>query len=248
MNEPILYKEENNTVHIIFNRPEKKNALTRQMWILLGEYLKEACSNMNTRAILLYGNGEAFSAGDDIREMYLIETLEEAREYFSAHLEAFKTLLNCNKLVSAIVDGPAVGGGAEILLATDIVIASKRSIIGYPEIRIGLIPPVLSTLGVYILGDHIAKRLAITGELMTAEEAYRIGIIDFLVNDANILDEAKRILRQLIALPETSIDKIKNLTRASMFLDKIMNEAIEYLAQQVILLDAKKRMKSFLRK
>lgn len=242
----ILYTVEPPASYIIINRPEKRNAMTFEMWRALSTLYKKACSDENVKIVVLRGKGGAFSAGDDIGEMKGLETIEDARVFFEALGEAFQSVLQCPKITLAVVEGPAVGGGGEILLAMDYVIATRSSYTGYPEIHIGLIPPLLSTLGVYLLGFRNAKKLALTGRFINAEEALKIGIFDEIVDESEIEAALKRIVDLSSQLPVEAVKSIKRVVNESV------NPAYEYGLSELIQLsltgEAKHRMGLFLEK
>lgn len=231
---------------IIINRPEKRNAMTYNMWKALTSYYRKACEDSSVKIIILRGEGGAFSAGDDIGEMESLAGIEEAKKFFKALEEAFITVLMCPKITVAVVDGPAVGGGGEILLLMDYVIASTRSRIGFPEIRIGLLPPVLSTLGVYILGLRAAKRLSLTGEIIDAREAQRLGIVDEVVEPESLMEAIERIEKLFSNLPDMAVESIKRLFNANT--KPILEYGVSELIQLSTTSEAKSRMRLFLEK
>ncbi len=242
----ILYGVDPPAAYIVINRPEKRNAMTYEMWRALATAYKEACSDENVRVVVLRGKGGALSAGDDIKEMSELKGTIDARRFFDALEEAFKAVMECPKITVAVVDGPAVGGGGEILLAMDYVIATRNAYTGFPEIHIGLIPPVLLTLGVFMLGLKNVKKLALTGRFLKAEEAHSLGIFDEIVDEDRIDESLKKIIDTSLILPEEAVKSIKRLILASI------KPAYEYgmseLVQLVTTEEAKMRMMMFLEK
>ena len=244
--ELLVYREDG-VGYIVFNRPWKRNALTRSMWLDLARGARSHCSDPGVGAVILYGEGGAFSAGDDIGEMLSLETYEDARRYFEAHRSAFEAILGCPKPVLAAVEGPAMGGGAELLLASDIVVASRRSTIGFPEARLGLIPPVLVTLGVHVLGFRRARALAITGAVLGAEEARQLGLVSLTSEPGMSLRMAQEVARMSMESPGSSHMAIKRLSLASVpGLEESMRAALDELARLVVTSEAKRRMRAFL--
>lgn len=244
---PVYPVREDPFYTIVIDRPEKRNAMTRAMWLRLAELLDEACRDPGVAVVLVTGSGGVFSAGDDIGEMLGLESVGEARRYFQAHRRAFLSFLECGKPVVGVVEGPAVGGGGEMLLVMDYVVAGEDSIIGYPEARIGLIPPVLVSLGSLVLGHRLARELALTGRLMPAREAWRLGIVSEVVGAGKTLERARRVAREIMESPLQSHRAVKRLSlEAARPLLPAMDRALEELARLVVSEEAKKRMRGFL--
>jgi enoyl-CoA hydratase/3-hydroxyacyl-CoA dehydrogenase len=166
---------------ITLDRPEKLNALDEGMWKGLRAALRRAAEDERVRAVLVRGQGRAFSAGDDIAMMAAWKGLEDAKRWHDELLmPLLRELLEHRKPLIALVDGIAFGGGCELLLGFDVVVASERSLFSVPETLIGAIPPIVSSIGPSLLGRKVI-RYALTGEWITAEEALRLGIVDVVV-------------------------------------------------------------------
>jgi isohexenylglutaconyl-CoA hydratase len=231
-------------VTVWLNRPEKLNALNTAMWRELGQVFGEVCSGDHS-VVVLRGRGRALSAGDDIYEMYSLKTLDEARKFFSVAREALERIAKCPKPVIAVLSGLAAGGGAEILLVVDYVIATKGSWISYPESLIGLIPPVLATAGVLAVGLRRAKMLALTGMRLEADEAMRLGIVDEVVESEALVEERIReVSSQLSSAPAQSVAAVKELVW-SVAADAF-EKALAQLAQLVVSSEARARMQKFI--
>ncbi len=216
------------------------------MWRGLSQALEDAGRDSRTRFIILRGKGGAFSAGDDIAQMLALQTVEEVRDFFRVVGRAFQRLLTCRKPVIAVVEGPAVGGGAELLLASDIVIASRNSVIGFPESRLGLLAPILTTLGVYVLGYRRAKALAISGAMLAPEEARDLGIVD-LIADPGVVDKVlEETLAMLRRTPPHAVWAAKEIVMASI--RPALEAALAELELLVLSREAKERMRRFLEK
>ncbi len=241
------------TVEIVDNvaiiklvRPEKLNALNRELWSKLKEALTEACES-SVDGVVLTGSGRAFSSGDDIGEMYNIRGLSDALEFFELVKSTVEALAGCGKPVVAAVNGLAAGGGAEILLLADYVIASRGSWISFPESRIGLIPPLLLTIGVDVIGFRRARQLAITGDRITDSEALELGLIDKIVEGEGLLREAVKTAREMSMLtPASSLKAIKTVS-LERFKDSL-ERALRILAELSVGEEARERMKAFLEK
>ncbi len=234
---------------VVLSRPEKRNALTMEMWGELAEAVESACGDPQVRVVMLRGEGGAFSAGDDIGEMLSLNGPLEARRFFDAVERGLRSILECPKPVIAVVEGPAVGGGAEILLAADLAIASRDSVIGFPEARIGLIPPVLATLGVVVLGHRRARALALTGALLGAEEARELGIVSLVADPGRAWSVALEVAEMIMKSPPEALAEAKRLAlKAASCQLGLMGEARRVLERLVLTGEAKERMRAFLEK
>ena len=244
----VLVEEKRNGVFLVrVERPEKLNALNQYLWHRLGEVVESLCASPRARAIVVTGSGRAFSAGDDIFEMAGLETLVESRSFFEAASRAVRALLDCSKPLVAAVEGYAYGGGFELLLLFDIVVASKSSRFSAPEARLALFPPILSTIGVAVLGYKNAKKLALTGVELAASEARELGVVDIIVEDGETVEKALEIAYRLASLPPQGVLEAKKLARKSIeALIPVLREAVERLARLVLSPEAKESMKLFI--
>lgn len=174
---------------IILNRPAKRNALSR----ILLEQIKQAFHDFHqerkVRAVILTGAGDAFCAGMDLAEMLETSRQPEMQAQAQWHDDAvaYKELLDLMlmypKPIIAAVNGPAVAGGAGLVLAADIVVASKNASFGLPEPRRGLAAGMVAPLLEFRVGGSQAARLLLTAEMITAQEAHRINVFHELVDD-----------------------------------------------------------------
>ncbi len=224
-----------------FNRPEKLNALDLAMWARLGRLVREAC-NSSAKGLVVTGTGRAFSAGDDINAMLALGSLDEARGFFKTLASTMEAIALCPKPVAAAVNGIAAGGGAETLLLMDYAAAVDEAMIGFPEIHLGLIPPLLATVGSSILGAKTARRLALSGSWLTAREAASLGIVDEVTGDPTTA--AVRAVEKLAGSPGSAVFAVKQLQYR--MLKPVIDEAVEELARLVVTEEARKLMKDFL--
>jgi enoyl-CoA hydratase len=206
-------EREGEAVWIRWSRPERLNAWDGETLAALGAALAEAAGS-DPRAVVLYGEGGAFSAGDDLRE-----TVELAPEEWARTLTAFNRLTRevvaAPQPVIAAVDGVCVGGAFELAVACDVRVVSPRSRLGCPEVAIGL----SISNGFSLLAPRAARRLVLTGELVGAEEALRLGLVDAVVEDVEA--EARRLVERIAALAPLAVAGSKRL------LDEGQREALE---------------------
>lgn len=170
---------------IILNRPEKRNALTRQLIEDLQQAFEDLHLERSVRAVILTGAGPAFCAGMDLQEMLNTTQQPNAQGMWYQDAVQYKklleTMLRFPKPIIAAVNGTAVAGGAGLVLAADIVVATHEAQFGLPEPRRGLVAGLVSPLLVFRIGAGYAAKLLLTGELISADEARRVNLYHELV-------------------------------------------------------------------
>ncbi len=241
----ILYSVEDKITWITLNRPEKLNALDEETWSELYQALKLADNNA-TRVIALTGTGKAFSAGDDIRSMYSLNNINEANKFFSTLLNTVISFINMKKPLIAAVNGLAYGGGCELLLLADIVIAVPEAKFAIPEGRLGLIPPIALSVGYKVIGLKHISRLALTGEPIDSYEAQKIGLVDYIVPAEQLRNKTIEIAQKIMlnGIHATQIMR----SWLSKHRIELIKEAIEDLTGISITDEAKEGMRAFIEK
>ena len=162
-------------------------------------------------AIVLEANGAAFSAGVDVRDHLPDRGAEMLREFHHACLE----LWHLDTPTLARVHGAALGGGAELTLMCDLVVAGESATFGFPEIRLGVFPPVAAILLSRMIPAHIAADLILTGRTLSAHEAERAGLVNHAVPDEALDDAVDAVLARLCALSPSSLRVTKQAMRLS---------------------------------
>lgn len=241
MENKIIYRNDNNISWIIFNNENKLNALDYDSWEQLHDYLVKA-DNDPSKVVVLTGNGKAFSTGDDINSMYNLNSIDESKKFFDNLYNAIEALLDLKKPLISLVNGLAYGGGCEILLLSDIVIASENSKFAMPEGKLGLIPPMAVTIGYKLLGRKII-RLLLTGEEIDVYEAKEIGIVDYISNRND--DKLNEVISFINKVDIESIKSIKSWTEQDK---KLLEKAVTELSFMSLKVESKERMKSFIDK
>lgn len=183
---------ENEIAVLTIDRPKALNALNSETLTELQAVLTDIESRDDVKVIILTGGGEkAFVAGADISEMVNL-TAAEATAFGMRAAEPFFKLMNMRQVTIAAVNGFALGGGCEIAMACDIRIASENAKFGQPEVGLGIIPGFGGTQRLArLVGMGRAKELIFTCDTIKAEEAYRIGLVNKVVPQAELLDTAK---------------------------------------------------------
>lgn len=190
---------------IILNRPDKLNALSIKMLSEISEAFDDVEKNKDVRTIILIGAGRAFCAGADI-EGFDKMTATDSFNYSLMIQKIFEKIESCGKPVIAAIHGYALGGGLELAMASDLIIASKSSLIGQPEINLGIIPGAGATQKlVRLVGMLKAKELIFLGEMISAEEAEKIGLINQITLDNELEFMARKLGLKLSKKPPISL-------------------------------------------
>lgn len=192
---------------IILTRPEKKNALDRQMADELFASLAQFESDPACRVIHLGAEGDDFCAGADLDA--LEQALEAGGDAHRADAEAlgrvFLAIRALMKPVVCTVRGRAIAGGAGLATACDVVLAHEGAEFGYPEVRIGFVPALVMTMLRRAVGEKHAADLVLTGRIISAEEAERIGLVSRVVPAATFDNDINATLEQISQSPSTSL-------------------------------------------
>lgn len=185
---------------VTIQRPEKLNALNGELIDELDRAFHELVADDDVRGLILTGAGErAFVAGADIGELAKMDPLSGVRTSRQGQ-DAFRFLEKMPKPVVAAVNGFALGGGLELALACDLRIASENARFGLPEVKLGIIPGYGGTIRLpRLVGRGRALEMMLTGEMIDAEEAYRIGLVNRVVPLPDLLGAARELLGKIIA-------------------------------------------------
>ncbi|MDA4112591.1 MAG: enoyl-CoA hydratase-related protein [Thaumarchaeota archaeon] len=207
-----LYRKQGGIATIMFNRPGRLNALTKEMVIETTNLLERAEEEKTVRAVILTGAGSSFCAGEDLREDLIEYTPLEFREKILAYQALTRTIHNMKKVVLAEVNGYALGGGAEIAISCDIVYASEGAKFGFPEVKVA---QLITNAGFHrlprLVGEKKAKEIALTGETMSAAEAERIGLINRVFPQRELHGAVIETARRIMANAPLSVMLTKSL-------------------------------------
>jgi enoyl-CoA hydratase len=202
----LLFEVSDKIARITFNRPNVLNALNRKTMDELGDCLKKVRADDAIRVLILTGAGEkAFIAGADINELSQ-QTPVNGREFTLYGQEIIHRLETLGKPAIAAINGFALGGGCEVALACTLRIASRNAKLGQPEVKLGIIPGYGGSQRLpRLCGKGVAHELILTGEMITADEALRIGLVNRVVEPAELLATAEAIARKIIANPPVAV-------------------------------------------
>lgn len=200
---------------VLLNRPEKLNALSRELMNSLYEEIDKADRDPGTGVIILSGEGRVFSAGIDLYEVSVSKSVRETEDIFSTLARMFRRIMETSKPVILALNGDAYGGGAELVWAADIVVSVEDARIGWVESRWGLVPPMLIGYGSYVMGFSRAALLALSAGVLSAREAYQYGIVAHLTTRERLREDVEKIARAILenSAPE-SIASIKKMIRS----------------------------------
>jgi len=217
-------------LHLALNRPEQLNALNHEVLKRLNQLFLDAKTDASVKAILLTGEGKAFCAGADIKELAALDgtsgvTFARFGQSVFRHLELL------GKPSLAAIQGYAFGGGCELAMAATLRIASSNAVFGQPEIKLGVIPGFGGTQRLSrLIGKGRALEICLTGRRFSAEEAYRWGLVNELTEADALLSRAKKILSELAHLGPVAMQSI--LTTIHQGYDMPLDEAFELEATQ----------------
>jgi enoyl-CoA hydratase len=203
----ILTQVENSILTITINRPDKLNALTTATIQELHYTLHGAATNKNIRAIVITGSGEkAFVAGADITEFSNFTSPQGEALSRNGHKLLFDFIENYNKPVIAAINGFALGGGLELALCCHIRIASNNAKMGFPELNLGLIPGYGGTQRLaQLVGKGKAMELILTNDMVNAEEALRLNLINHTTTKESLMSKAYEIAAKIISKSPSAI-------------------------------------------
>lgn len=207
-----LEAKENGVWYLTLNRPQALNALNTDMLNEIADALRQL-SEMDfdhAKALVITGNGEkSFVAGADIKEM-LDMNIEQAKRFANKGQFIFHELNLLKIPVIAAVNGFSLGGGCELALACDFIVASTNAKFGLPEVSLGLIPGFGGTVRLLqAVGIRKAKEMTFTGEMLSADEAYRLGLVSQVVPQAELMDAVNKKIDLMLKQSPLAISKAK---------------------------------------
>jgi len=207
-------------VRLVLNRPDKLNAISAGLRDALVKAIADSAADDRVRVIAIAGAGRAFCSGYDLAEE-APATAWAWREVLARDVEATLAVWSCPKPVIAQVHGYALAGGLELAMACDLVVASADARLGEPEIRFGSAPVTL--LMPFLIGQKRTRELLLTGDLITAAEAERIGLVNRVVPAENLLDEALGLASRIASNSPFGITLTKRVLTANVDAGSLRN-------------------------
>ena len=250
MEEPIIICEtlENGVSVIRLNRPNVRNALNTELREQMAEIFIKLNDDVNTKAIVLTGGDKVFAAGADINDFLTAKTVDVYLRHSERYWDA---ITNCRKPIIAAVNGYALGGGCELAMHADIIVAGKSAKFGQPEIKIGLMPGAGGTQRLFrVIGKHKAMKLILTGDMISADEADQMGLVSEVVEDEATIKRAIEIAEQLAGYSPIALTQIKEVANLGVDMPLQGALALERKAFQILFdtEDQKEGAKAFLEK
>ncbi len=245
----ILVSRENEIAFITINRPELRNALNLETLFEIEKALEELRVHKSVRVVIFTGAGEkSFAAGADISQLNKRSMIEALQPNMTA---TYRKIEDYEKPTIAAINGFALGGGLELALACDIRIAALNAKVGLPEVGLGIMPGAGGTQRLTrIIGKGRTMDLVLTGEIITAEEAERIGIVSKAVPKEELLDTARAYARKIAAKGPLAVRLAKAVVNRGADIEMETALYLEKLAQTILVgsEDKKEGTQAFLEK
>ena len=235
---------------ITLDNPKTLNALDYQLLKELDEAIDQAKGDSETKVVILTGSGKAFVAGADIKTMSSLSAVE-AREFGKLGADLFRKIENLPQPVIAAINGFALGGGCELAMACDIRVASKKAKLGQPEVGLGITPGFSGTQRLpRLVGLGKAKELIFTGNIISGEEAHRIGLVDILTEPEELLTAASELAQKIAKNSSSAVGFSKSAINKGMQtdMDTAMDIELSYFALCFATGDQSEGMNAFLEK
>ena len=246
--ECILYEKEEGIAIIKLNRTKVLNAMNKQLWIDFQAALEDVKSDPEIKALIITGEGRAFSTGADLKESK-DRSIEDYRDYLVELQEATRKIIRFEKPIIAAINGYALGSGYELALACDIRIAAEDAQIGSPEARVtSSVTGGAMRLVQDLIGPGKAKELLFTAEYIDGKEAERIGLVNKAVPLEQLMEEAKEMARKIAKNSSFSIKMIKtglNMARGEVSLEALMDYEVEACLACVFTKERQDSLKDF---
>ncbi len=207
----ILYSAADRVARITLNRPEKRNALSAEMLASLREVLQRAADDAEVRLLLIRGEGPDFCAGLDLNEVLKSEDEPSALASARRLGELYIAMRRHPKPIVAAVQGCAFGGGAGLATASDLILASESAQFGYPEVKLGFIPAIVTTMLRRSVSERLAFELAVGAEPISGQEAWAIGLINRVYSVAEFDSSVDNYVAALAQKSATAMSLAKKL-------------------------------------
>jgi methylglutaconyl-CoA hydratase len=244
--------KDNDIATVMLNRAEVHNAMNERLIKEITTCFKELANDEKTKVIVLTGKGESFCAGADLNWMksMVMYSKEENIRDSRLLLDMYETIYSCPKPVIGKINGHAFGGGVGLIAVCDINIATVGSKFAFSEVKLGIIPSVISTYVVRRIGLSNMKRLFITGERFNSEYAKEIGLIDFVTEKDDFNSTVERYIDHLKSSSPKAIKEIKNLVNnyKKMDIEKYKEFTVEKISELRVSEEGQEGMNAFLEK
>jgi len=215
----LIFEKEERIGIIRMNRPEALNALNSSTFHELNHLFNEIEREDMIRVLIVTGEGKAFVAGADIVEMKDMDG-QQSRKFSLLGQHVFRRMELMDRVFIGAINGFALGGGCEFAMACDIRIASEKAKFGQPEVNLGVTPGFAGTQRLpRLIGISKAKEMLLTGDMIDAEEAYRLGLVNKVVPYDRLMDEARELAKKILSKGPVSIRMVKECVNRGMQTD-----------------------------
>jgi enoyl-CoA hydratase/carnithine racemase len=248
MPEVLLERPAEGIAVVRLNRPEQLNALNSAVRKLLTDHFTQLAVDTAIRVIILTGNEKAFAAGADLKEMADLSTVDQILR--RGHL-MYKAVTACPQPIIAAINGYALGGGCELAMHADIIVAGEGAQLGQPEIRVGIIPGAGGTQRLTrAVGKYQAMKLCLLGKPVGAREALQMGLVSEVVPDGEVFDTAMTMANTLLGMPPLAVQLAKEVINAGLDASLDTGLMLERHAFQMLFSteDQKEGMRAFIEK
>lgn len=249
--ENIFIEIENGIAVLVFNRPEQLNAMNRKMMDEIIEAIISINANDEVKVAIIRGEGRAFMAGADIKE-YGNQTTEEFMSFQEKGKTLYESIENSSKPWIAAINGYALGGGFEIPLSCDLILASESSTMGLPEVFLSLIPGGGGTQRlVQKIGINRVKEMLFMGSALDAKQLYDWGIVNRIFSDDDFLSQVMDFAKKLSRRPSNSIGELKrlaNLSLSEMPFNQRINDEANTVKELFLGEEAQRAIQDFIKK
>ena len=220
--ETIMVTRKKDVFTVTLNRPEVHNAMNEKLMKELTSCFKELSQDNNTRIIILTGNGKSFCAGADLNWMKSMAKYSKKENIHDSRLllDLYERIYTCPKLVIGRINGHAFGGGLGLIAVCDITIAVPDLKFAFSEVKLGIIPSVISTYVVRRIGLSNMRRLFITGERFNSEYAKEVGLIDYVVPEDEFDEKVQKYVELLRSSGQEAIAEVKKLVDSCEIMDR----------------------------
>jgi methylglutaconyl-CoA hydratase len=229
----ILIEKLDDIIILSLNRPEKRNALNPDLLAELSVVLDEVVQDQQIRGIILTGSGTAFCAGADLAYLKSISRFNEEENIKDSRslADIFYKLYSLPKITIAMVNGPAIAGGSGLALCCDYIFAEQEDArFGFTEVRIGFVPAIVMNFLIRRVSPATAYRLAVSGEILTAQQALQTGLIDTIIRKEELRNKTLSFLENL--LEQNSLDAMIQTKRLYQELQDLpLKDGLELAAQ-----------------
>lgn len=231
MYKTILYNEDDNIATVTLNRPEKKNAIDNVMIDELIDIFEQLELKDEIRVITITGSGDTFCSGADLNWLSEVKDFSYKQNYAESLklIKLLKLIHEHYKPVICKVNGPAVGGGVGIILASDIVIASDTSFFGLSEVAIGIIPAAIIPFLMSRMSEAKAREYLITGIRINSKEAQRLNLINYSVNESELDEFTNQIVKRIKNNGMIAVSKVKEMVN-NFSATNLNEDNMEYIA------------------